>query len=296
MEPATVDNQDIVFELKTLPKNTFEIKATVPWLVVKDNQHHALTHIAQETEIKGFRKGKAPLDMVEKSIQPSVLLESTLDHLLPSTYQQAIQKYNIKPIIDPKVRALSTDKEKDWEFTFTVCGLPEVELGDYKTGLKGISSTQAIWTPGKGEDKQKEPTAEEKQNHKINESVKWLIDNAKIEISDLLIENERGRKLSRLLDSVQKLGLSLDQYLANVGKTSDQLVADYNLEAENELKIEMLLQRLADAENISVDPAEVDKAISEAKTPEEKSALEKQRYALTSLLRRQKTLDFLANL
>lgn len=296
MEPATVDKQDIIFELKNLPKKTFEIKALVPWSIIKTNKDHTLAHISEETEIKGFRKGKAPLDLVEKSLKPSSLFEAILDHLMPTVYHQAIQKFDLNPVVDPKIRAVSTEDNKDWEFVFTLCELPEIDLGDYKTGIKSGDSTKNIWTPGQPKTDKKEPTQEEKRSQKINDALKWFIENAKVEISDLLIESERGRKLSRLLESIQKIGLTLEQYLTNIGKTSSQLVADYNKEAENELKLELILQKLADMENISVESVEVDKTISEAKTPEEKSALEKQRYALSGLIRRQKTLDFLANL
>lgn len=296
MEPDTVDKQDFIFDLKKLPNKTFEIKVVVSWSTVETNQKHALTHLAENTEVKGFRKGKAPLDIVKKSIKPSALFEATLDHLLPEVYQIAISKFELKPVVDPKVRAISTDEGKDWEFIFTTCELPIIDLGDYRNGLKNVGNTEAIWTPGKSKGDAKEPSAEDKRANKVESSLKWFLENAKVEISELLIENERSRKLSRLLESVQKLGLTLDQYLANTGKTSDQLVADYNLEAEKELKVELVLQKLADAENIIVDPSEVDKAISEAKSPEEKSALEKQKYILSSLIRRQKTLDFLANL
>ena len=296
MEPDTVDKNDFVFELKTLPKKTFEIRAIIPWSLVKENRQHALSQIARETEVKGFRKGKAPLDLVEKSIKPSSLLDATLDHLLPNVYQQAIQKYGLKPVIEPKVRAVSTNDNKDWEFIITACEIPEIVLADYKNGSKSIKPSENIWTPGMSQENQKKPTPEEEKNQKVNNLLKWLIENSKFEISELLVENERARKLSRLLESLEKLGLSLEQYLTNTGKTSDQLIAEYNSEAENELRLELIIQKLADAENITVDPAEVDKAIAEAKTADEKTALEKQRYVLSSLIRRQKTLDFLANL
>jgi hypothetical protein len=56
------------------------------------------------------------------------------------------------------------------------------------------------------------------------------------------------------------------------------------------------LEKSADEEKIEVNPKDLLKIMSSAKTDEEKKALEEQRYVITTMVRRQKTLDFLGSL
>ncbi len=107
---------------------------------------------------------------------------------------------------------------------------------------------------------------------------------------------EVGRRLAGLLDQIQKLGLSLEQYLSSSGKTVEQIREEYRRSAEENLSLEFILNKIAEEEKISVEPGEIEKVIAGAKTEEEKKALESQKYYLATLLRRQKTLDFLASL
>ncbi len=102
--------------------------------------------------------------------------------------------------------------------------------------------------------------------------------------------------LAQLLDEIKGLGLSLDQYLASTQKTVDQARNDYTQKAENDIKFEFALQAIADQEKITVDNQEIDEAILRATDTKEKANLEKNRYLLASILRQQKTLDFLKNL
>ena len=55
-----------------------------------------------------------------------------------------------------------------------------------------------------------------------------------------------------------------------------------------------MIEKVADKESIFVSDDDIDTAIKSAKTEEERTSLTKERYYLASILRRQKTLDFLA--
>lgn len=65
---------------------------------------------------------------------------------------------------------------------------------------------------------------------------------------------------------------------------------------ERSLCLQFLLSAISEAEKIEVEPLEIEKAISSAKNEEERKTLESQKYFLATVLRQQKTLDFLANL
>ena len=98
------------------------------------------------------------------------------------------------------------------------------------------------------------------------------------------------------MDEVKRLGLTLDQYLASTGRNTEALRTEYAKKAENDIKLEFLLQKIADDEKITVEETEIDEAIGQAKTEAEKQNLQNNRYLLASIIRQQKTLDFLRSL
>ena len=117
-----------------------------------------------------------------------------------------------------------------------------------------------------------------------------------VELSDLLISEEANRLLANLVDQTQKLGLTVEQYLISKGKTSEQLRAEYAKQAAKNLSIEFALVEIADKENITVTPEDLEKIIAKVEKPEEREKLKQDSYYLAHLLRQQKTLDFLSNL
>ena len=287
------------FHLTWLPKKTFEIMVTIPWEKVSEAKKKALSQAAKSIEVKGFRKGKAPEKVVAESLGAQKILELTLQEIVGESYQQALSSLGLRPIISPKIELLSTKENEAWQIKFTACEEPEVKLGEYKDTLKKELTGAKIWTPDKEIDPKKGETKEDpeaKKSEKLQKALDWLIANIKVEASDLLIDNEVSRKLSDLLDQTQKLGLSVEQYLSSTGKTVEGIKEEYRKQVQNNLAIEFILRAIAEAEKIAVSPEEIDKAVNEAKTEEEKKALTAQKYLLASLLRQQKTLDFLADL
>jgi trigger factor len=116
------------------------------------------------------------------------------------------------------------------------------------------------------------------------------------ELPKLLVENEVNRLLSDLIDQTKKLGLTVEQYLASTGRNAETIKKEYESQASRTLILEFSLEAIADKEGILVSDDDIDTVLKTAKSEEEKKALESQRYYLASILRRQKTLDFLGSL
>jgi len=279
------------FNLTWLPKKTFEILAVIPWEEIKETRDKIVAEEGKSIAVKGFRKGKAPEKLIIEAIGPKKLLESILQKLIPEQYQQAITSFGLRPIVNPKIQLVSTKEDENWQIKYVSCEEPEVNLKNYKEELKKIKAGNSIWKP---HDSPKNPKEEEEK--KLNNIINWLLQNIKVEISDQLLEEEINRRLSSLLEQTQKLGLTVDQYLTSTGKTAEDLRQEYTRLAQENLALEFILSRIAENEKIKVEQEEIDKTIAQAKNEEEKKALESQKYFLASLLRRQKTLDFLANL
>lgn len=285
------------FQLTWLPKKTFEILATVPGEEIKRAKELAIEEAEKKVEVKGFRKGNAPPNLVIKTVGEQKLLEMALQRLVPDYYQKAITQLGLRPILTPKIQLVSAKDNEPWQIKFISCEEPEVNLGNYKEEVKKIKAVEKIWVPGKETEQKKEgEKTEDSREEKLNKIIDWLLKNIKVEISDLLLEEEMTRKLSGLLEQTQKLGLTIDQYLTSVGKTVEQVREEYRRSAQENLSLEFILGKIADSEKIEVIPEEIEKMLASAKNQEEKKAMESQKYLIATLLRRQKTLDFLASL
>jgi len=267
------------------PDGTITLKIPISLDIIEKAREEEIKIAVEHSEIRGFRKGKAPRKIVEEHIDKAKLKEDVLKKLLPQSYLNAISEHNLKPVISPKIHVEKLDENKDWVFTAITCEAPIVTLDGYKDEIKKVTAKSKIIIPGK-----------EKQEVKLDEVIKALLDHAKITIPQILVDQEVERLLSQLLDEIKKLGLSLDQYLASTQKTPDDLKKEYREKAERDISFEFVLQKIAEDEHIMVEQKEVDEAIQKAKDEKERQNLESHRYLLTSILRQQKTLDFLKNL
>lgn len=92
--------------------------------------------------IPGFRKGKAPMAIVERTYGSSIFYEDTFNELVPDIYDEAIKENNIEAVSRPQIDISQMEKGKDLKFTAIVQVKPEVKLGKYKgIELKKIEYT-----------------------------------------------------------------------------------------------------------------------------------------------------------
>jgi len=138
---------------------------------------------------------------------------------LPKQLSIVFEKNNIKPAIYPKVDLIKANENENWQVRATTCNLPEIILGDYKNKIIEKAKTDAIWTPKKGKpDKNKQELTREEKEQIV---IKTLLDNISVKIPELLINEEVNSRLSKLIQSIEKLGLNLENYLTSIGKTAE---------------------------------------------------------------------------
>ncbi|MFZ5933079.1 MAG: trigger factor [Patescibacteria group bacterium] len=272
---------------------TVQITFTIPFATINKAQEESLKEYAATIEVPGFRKGKAPLEEVKKRVPAASLIEHSLRHILPKALADAINENKIRPAIYPKFELIKTAAGEPWEVRAVTCELPAVNLGDYKKAITGIARAKDIWTPGKGSPQEKkEPTKEEKEQ----EIIRTLLATIKVEVPRLLINEEVNARLSNLLERIEKLGLTLDGYLASLGKTPESLRAEYEIQAKNTLSLELILSTIAQEEKIGVKEEEIDAAIKAASTDPkvaERLNTPEQRRVIRSVLARRAALDSL---
>ena len=87
---------------------------------------------ARYFNIPGFRKGKAPMAIVEKTYGPSIFYEDAFNEVVPEIYEKELKENNIEAVSNPDLDIEQMEKGQDLKFTAIVQIKPEVKLGKYK--------------------------------------------------------------------------------------------------------------------------------------------------------------------
>ena len=290
-----VSASGLIIAQEKQPDNSLVLMVTVPLARIKSEYQKTLKNFAAKTEIPGFRKGKAPQEKVEKTVGKEKIYQEMIKTFLPRLYQEVIAQEKIHPIVNPKVTLVTAKEDKDWQIKFVTCEVPPVKLGNYKEKIKDALGKGKIWTPENKEEKESSSPEAEKQKN-LTTIINILNKTVKAIIPQILIEEELNQKLAQLIEKTEKMGLSLEQYLTSLGKTSKQIKEEYEKEIKTNWRLELALNKIADQEKITVSQDEIEKMIKKAPSEKERKQLESQRYVLASILRRQKTLEFLKNL
>lgn len=82
--------------------------------------------------LPGFRKGKAPRRLIEKTYGISVFYEDAANIIIPSAYEAAVEEAGVEVVAQPEIDVVDLGTGKPFVFTATVAVKPEVVLGDYK--------------------------------------------------------------------------------------------------------------------------------------------------------------------
>lgn len=90
--------------------------------------------------IPGFRKGHAPMQVIENYYGAGVFYEDAFEILFPELYDAAVKEHDVNPVDRPELNMDQIEKGKELIFSVEVFVRPDVELGQYK-GL-GILKTR----------------------------------------------------------------------------------------------------------------------------------------------------------
>jgi trigger factor len=297
MATKTASVSNIASVIAREEDGTIQITFTIPFLLIKKAQDETIAEMAKDIDIPGFRKGNAPLDKVAAKIPENTLIEHSLGHLLPKALAESIDEHKLKLTIYPKFELIKAKDNEDWEIKGTTCELPKIDLGDYKKFVAGELRSTSIVTSSKGDDA--DITAAESREKKEQSVIKALIENIKFTLPKILIEDEVTSRLSNLLARIEKLGLSLDSYLASIGKTVESLRTEYEAQAKDAISLDIILTKISEAEKLEVKPQEIEQALKmsqNASVTENSADIENKKRMFESILKRRQALDFLINL
>ncbi len=113
-------------------KNVVEFEFSVSAEEFKAGIEKAYRKNVGQINIPGFRKGKAPRQIIEKYYGSEVFYEDAVNIILPDAYDKAIESQEIEAVAQPEIDVKSISKEDGVVFTAKVAVKPEFELGEYK--------------------------------------------------------------------------------------------------------------------------------------------------------------------
>ena len=140
----------------------------------------------------------------------------------------------------------------------------------------------------------KKATAKNKADDAILDEV---AKNAKVEIPDVLVNEEIDGLINQLGQQIQQYGMDVKQYLSMMGKKAEDLREDYKEQAEKNVKVRLVLAKIAEAEKLEPKAEDMEKEFK-AIADQYKVDLEKVKQAidpemLKKDLRNQLAYDFL---
>ena len=113
-------------------ENEATLKITAPAAEVNAGYKKAVQKIADQANIPGFRKGKAPRAIIEMHYGKEAVKQEAFEVVANKAYSEALDQEKLIPVSDPKVEESTFEEGKDMELTIKVTLKPEPELGEYK--------------------------------------------------------------------------------------------------------------------------------------------------------------------
>lgn len=260
--------------LKNLDKSSFLVAVTHTTEEIEKAKTHALAEIGKKTKMPGFRPGHVPSDLLLSSVDQNFLNSEVMKHLINASYPDLMKEHGKTPICQPKITVTKFVPFTDLEYTVEIAEKPEVVVGDFKSEIK----KQA-----------KKITGENSQEEILN----CILNTTKIELPELLVEEEKNRMLGRLYDQISGMGITMEQYLESKKYKPEDLEKEYKALAEKTLKAELAFAEIVSKEGITVTDSEVEATI--AANPDETSrkafADPANRWYIVSVIQRQKLLE-----
>lgn len=139
----------------SLPKSELEIEVTLPFSEFEPHIKRAAVLLSEENEIEGFRRGKAPYDIVKNRFGEAAILDRAAELAVKKTYPEVLTriknqasriKNDFTPIGSPNITVTKLAPGNELQYKVKVALLPEVKLPDYKKIAEKIlyKETQAV--------------------------------------------------------------------------------------------------------------------------------------------------------
>lgn len=113
-------------------KNVVEFEFSITGEEFRNAIEKAYRKNVGKINVQGFRRGKAPRQIIEKFYGSEVFYEDAINIALPDAYDKAIEEKNIEAVAQPEIDVKDISRENGVVFTAKVVVKPEFKLGEYK--------------------------------------------------------------------------------------------------------------------------------------------------------------------
>jgi trigger factor len=321
-------------EIKKLPNSEIEIEGELEAEVFETYFYKALKKIGEGVELDGFRKGKAPENILLAKIPEIKILEEASEIALQENYPKIIMDEKLDVISQPEIFIIKLARKNPLVFRIKTAVMPEINLPDYKEIAREINiskvtlkndkleisdaelentikdilksrapkkhitenldaesedvrssvSDNSIDAPQLPEltdefvrelgpfldvndfkQKLKENLKVEKENQARGEIrlkiVTEIIKKSEMELPEILVKIEIDKILHRMESDLSSMGLVFKDYLKNINKTDEDLRKEFRKDGEEKAKLELILNKISNLENIKADDEQVEKEV-----------------------------------
>jgi len=117
------------FEIKKLEKSEVEIMVTLTDEDFAKYRDHAIKEIAEEIDVKGFRKGNIPAHIVEQKVGETTIKAHAQEKAIQKTYAEIIVKEKLEVISHPRI---SIESSEPLKYKAIVAVMPEISIDGYE--------------------------------------------------------------------------------------------------------------------------------------------------------------------
>lgn len=117
---------------KTEKNNELKLTFTIEAAKFDEGMKKVYLKTAKYFNVPGFRKGKAPMNIIERQYGSEIFYEDTFNEIVPEVYDEELKANNIEAVSRPDIDVTQIGKGQDLIFTAVVQIKPEVKLGKYK--------------------------------------------------------------------------------------------------------------------------------------------------------------------
>ena len=119
------------FEVKEISNCKKEISITIPAETVDSIRQKEITKLQKSAQLPGFRKGKAPKNMLMKTYAGTIE-QNTIDEAINLGFREGATEKELNPVDSPILKDMKFDENKNLTVVLEVEVFPEIELKKYK--------------------------------------------------------------------------------------------------------------------------------------------------------------------
>ncbi len=136
----------------------------------------------------------------------------------------------------------------------------------------------------------------QEKNKRRTEIIEKIIDESKVDLPEVLIDEEKQRMINQYKSDIERIGIKFDDYIKEIKKTEDDLKKEWHTDAVKRAKMNLILPKIAHEEKIVADKDrlehEMKHIVEHHKDVDENVA----RVYLSHVLTNEKVFEFLENL